>query len=303
MSDVKELCLEIIPGKCTLAFTLCEPFEIPTDDTTEIKLLVTVVSPKKACLLIEPPEEYLRDVRDQLYFLFRAFEFDVYTATTLESCQDSTTTCNENSCDASSNKKAIDLRQLIKPALIQKLEQDEEKRFETVVHLLYLLCQSGFIAGWLHPFVLKLLIDTINRSKTGETDKNIEETKELNVEEAKELFDSLKNELGIEEGKFNEFNEKVDPVYWQIAKECLPEERAKYFILLRVFRNIIAHMDEYPQYGKIFRDRFDYAIFSSDCFEVGKYVVLKRWMQADNEVIKYLVESRKLRSNLERNQS
>lgn len=48
MSDVKELCLEIIPGKCTLAFTLCEPFEIPTDDTTEIKLLVTVVSPKKS---------------------------------------------------------------------------------------------------------------------------------------------------------------------------------------------------------------------------------------------------------------
>ena len=272
----KELCLELSPAKCTLTFVLCDPFEISANDTAKIKLSITVVSPSKACVLIESPEECLRDVHDQLYFLFRGLELEVYTARSLENCQDPITIRTKNNFDAS-DKNAIDLRQLITPGLVQRLEQ-QMNRFKTVVDLLYLLYQLRFIAEELNPLVLKLLIDTIIDNKTREIGQK--------VEEAKKLFDSLKNEFGIEKG---EFDGKKDPVYWEIARECLSEESAKCFILLRIFRNIIAHMDGYPQFEKILRGNDNYAIFSSDCFEVGKYVVLKEWMQADDKVIKHLI--------------
>lgn len=274
----KGFCLELSPTR-SLKFVPLEPFEISANDTAKTKLSVIVVSPNRAYLLIKSPEECLRDVRDQLCFLFRGLELEVYTAGLLESCQDLITIRNKNSFDVS-DKNAIDLRQLITPVLVQKLEQQMD-RFKTVVDLLHLLYQLRFIAEELNPLVLKLLIDTIIDNKTREIGQR--------VEEAKELFYSLaKKRFGSEKGEFDE-KEKKDLMYWEIAKECLTEERAKDFILLRIYRNVIAHKNEHYQSEKGLPDDHSYVSFLSNCFEVGKCVVLKEWIQASDEVIKHLI--------------
>lgn len=242
-----------------------------------IRLSVSVAMEDKAYLCIESSENRLRDVYEQLYFLFRGLELVVYNAGLLESCQNLIASSSKNTL-STSDENVIDLEQLITCVLVRRLTQEMDK-FKLVVDLLHLLHWLDSTADELKPFVLKLLIDTIVDRRAGEITQEVKE-------EAKNLFDPLTKER-FGPAKESEFKPQEDSKYWQIAKECLNNERSKDFVLLRIYRNIIAHIDERGR--PAFFDSRDYVSFLSDCNQVGKCVVLKKWIQASDEVIKHLI--------------
>lgn len=270
----KGLCLELSPTRRLKFVPFAKSFERQENG---IKLTVAIVSEDKAYLLIESSRNCPRDVCDQLYFLFRGLGLKVYNAGLLESCQNLIASSSKNTL-STSDENVIDLEQLITCVLVRRLTQEMDK-FKLVVGLLHLLHQLDFTADDLKPLVLKLLIDAIIDRKAGEITQEVKE-------EAKNLFDSLTKEKFGPAKEF-EFKPEEDSKYWQIAKECLNNDRSKDFVLLRIYRNIIAHIGER---GKpAFFDSHDYVSFLSDCNEVGKCVVLKKWIQASDEVIKHLI--------------